>query len=72
MVGKTVTIMFQEYWKINVCVLDLTMLSCCYIGKIVVGVLPNATEDQRVGSEVEDACVRYIFEDENILSGGEL
>ena len=57
MVGKIVTIMFQEYWKINVCVLDLTMLSCCYIGKVVVKVLPNATEDQRVRSEVKDGDV---------------
>ena len=62
MVGKTVTIMFQEYWKINVCVLDLTMLSCCYIGKIVVGVLPNATEDQRVGRELV-AKLRMLVSD---------
>ena len=47
------------------------MLSCCGIGKVVVGVLPNVTEDQKVGSEVEDGCVGQIFEEENILSGGE-
>ena len=48
------------------------MLSFVMLERAVIEVLSSATEDQRVGSEVENGCVGWIFEGENILSGGEL
>ena len=37
--------------------IDSNRVELLYVGKVVVGVLPDATEDQRVGSEVKDGCV---------------